>query len=346
MPKFVSPEELTQAEFRALRDFFHNRLAEQELSEAAQGLTQSGEERLRLIREGTAEERNAKAQAWLKVARVAVELGRLQEPEAFLFRVMAIEHLHNDRLLCGEYPQELADVKARIAGIRNEFGLTDLEYWPLGQGPAEYQSASEEYDRICDRLFACALREFGLADEARLLEEQPEEFHRRRELGRRARFEGLSDVERLTMMQKQFVGEASKSAYAGAFQAAAAMIGAAMEAALLARCLQRLDEARVAYDQLQLSGRQRSNDPRDWKFHHLCKVADRAGWLPTFDLGGHHLAGDSLIDLLRDLRNTIHPAKLLRDIRSNERRGERVVRSQYTDARAAYELLQRHLAEH
>jgi hypothetical protein len=240
----------------------------------------------------------------------------------------------------------LGDVEARIERIRAEHGLTPDEYWPLGQGPAEYQAASDEYDRICERLLARALREFGLIDEARLLEEHPEEFHRRRELGRRAMFEGLSDVERLTMMQKKFVEEASRSASAGAFHAAAAMTGAAMEAAVLTRCLQRIDEARVAYSQLQLGRQRRSDDPRDWKFYHLCKVADRAGWLPTFDLGEQHLAGDFLIDLLRDLRNTIHPAKLLKDIRSNERRGAMVVRSQYQDARAAYELLQRHLADH
>ena len=179
--------------------------------------------------------------------------GRLQEPVLFLFRVMAVEKVHGDRLIREDCGPELAAVDARMEEIRAEHGLEDGAYWPLGEGPIEWEELNTEHDAICERLFVETLREFGLVAEAALRQTDRQEFERRRELGRRAIVEGLPDVELLDNIREQFAREARASAKGGAYHAASAMIGGAMEAVLLARCLRVKDEAVLAAQALSIT---------------------------------------------------------------------------------------------
>jgi hypothetical protein len=171
-----------------------------------------------------------------------------------------------------------------------------------------------------------------------LREKEPQEFDRRRELGRRAIHEGLPDAERLELLQVQFEREASASAAVGAFHAAAAMIGAAIEAALLARCLRRHEEALRARARLPEKERPRTGNPYKWKFDNLIRVAAEASWLPEFHVRDGVLPSEMLIDMVRELRNMVHPVVHLRSTLTN-----RVVRTKYEDAQATYDLLRRYL---
>jgi hypothetical protein len=263
----------------------------------------------------------------------------LHDPELFLWRVFTVEQIHTRRMMDGTYDSELADVQDQIRQVEKRHGLEEDEYFPVGEGPPEWEALQNEFDATLERLFVATLREFELLEEAQLREKEPQEFDRRRELGRRAVFDGLSDLERLEMCQVEFEQEALASAEAGAFHAAATMIGAAIEAALLARCLRRPEEAEQARVRLQRPERPEKADPRKWGLHSLTRVAAEASWLPEFHVGNGVLPSDALIDMVRELRNMVHPATHLQSVVTN-----RIARAKYEAARATYDLLRRHLA--
>lgn len=272
---------------------------------------------------------------------IARRAGRIQEPALFLLKVMEIERVDSDRRIREGPTPESTDINERMNRVAEQHGLSKGRWWPPGTGPVEAEELTREYMRLSDLRLAKALREFGLGEEATLLENDPSEFHRRRELGRRVVFEGLSDVEMADALRQQFLGEAEASAVVGSYHAAAAMIGAAMEAALLARCLRAKDKLR---DLLRtMPHPPKSGNPLAWKFADMCRVAEHAGWLPDFQVGDLKLTGESLINMVRDLRNMLHPAKQVRRA-IEERHGVMVVQPHYEDALDAYELLQRHLS--
>ena len=342
--KRVQVDDLTDAQGAALSKYARNRVSELELEEASRSAHASVEELVQLSMKGTREERDAHARAWIKMVDAAHRVGRLQEPALFLLRVRAVEKIHEDRLVRDDCGPELAEVDARLERVRLEHGLTEHEYWSIGEGPREWEELNHTHDAICQRLFVRALREFGLNEEAALLERDPPAFEARRELGRRAVVEGLSDLELLESFRDQFLMEARKSASVGAYHAAAAMIGGAMEALMIARCVRSKDEAIAAAQRLSRKKRPKSSDPRTWKFAELCLAAEQAGWLPEFEIVGLKLTGERLAEMVRELRNMVHPEKLLRMTREHPH-GVFVMRFHYDDALAAYELLERYIRE-
>ena len=67
-------------------------------------------------------------------------------------------------------------------------------------------------------------------------------------------------------------------------------------------------------------------------------MAAAAGWLPEFVVGDQRISSRSLIEMMRSLRNLAHPSRHLTDAIYRD------IKSEYANARAAYNLLQRHLA--
>jgi hypothetical protein len=339
MRKRVGINDLTEPEKTALATLLKSIADAEEFRARTAEQNVSVEARIERRHNETPEQRNDRARRWIETVDAGSRTGVLHDPELFLLRVFAVEQVHEDRMIDGSYGAAFADIQNRMDQVRAHHGLDDDEFWYLGEGPPEWESLCSEYDTIYERLFVATLGEFGLLEEVRLRETDPKEFDRRRELGRRAIHKGLTDIERLQMIQGQFEREASVSAIAGAFHAAATMIGAAIETALMARCLRHPDEAFRARAQLPNRERPKSGDPREWSFNHLTKVAEAASWLPEFHTHGAALSADRLIHMVRGLRNMVHPGAHLRSVLTN-----RVVRGQYEDAQAIYELLRRHVA--
>jgi hypothetical protein len=348
MGKTVDLDHITDAEERAVGRFLRNRVAEGEFEDAVQRLAASVDAPINPIT-ATRDERDADVRKWLEMLNAAQRTGRIQDPALTYLRVWHLDRLRFYRGADQEHDPEFAERKKDLAERRNRMralhGLSDGAWWPPGTGPTEAEEVTRDERALRDLQLARILREFGLEREARRLEKDPKAFHALVELGRRAAVEGLSDEEVSDVLREQYVREAHASALMGAYHAAAAVIGAAMEAVLLSRCLRSEGQLAAIVQQISLPERPRGLNPRTWTFANMCRVAERAGWLPDFRAGDADvvLTGDSLITLVRELRNMLHPAKQVRHA-AERRFGGMVARAHYEDALSAYELLVRHLS--
>ena len=277
--------------------------------------------------------------ASLDTAQAGETAGALSSSYCFLLRVSAVERVHDERWFAGLYNSDLADIEARIDAIRQREGLNDDEDWLIGQGPEDWKELNEQYSQVLDVKFEEALREYGLNDIADLYHKDRKEYDARREQGRRLVFESIPKLEQLSTLQRQFEAEAGICAKGGAYHAAAIMIGGAMEAALLFACLNRRDDALNARNCLPNRERPKSTNPEDWGLAELTSVAGEAGWLADFEVSEGTILSRRLLDMMRYLRNLIHPARHL----SDDWEGD--VESSFTDAQAAYALLKWCLAE-
>lgn len=118
-------------------------------------------------------------------------------PEEIGFFLIAwgTEWLAEDRIHQGE--MGIGEVRRRIKKIERRHGVKDgLLPWRVGKGPAEWEDANREYDRIAGQILADALRRHGAADMADMFLGDTAEFDRRREIGRGnlARLAGREDV--------------------------------------------------------------------------------------------------------------------------------------------------------
>ena len=279
----------------------------------------------------------AETRVWLDTVDLAEAAGKLEPPIRFLLRASAVEHVHDQHWIDGLYHAELGDISARLDAIREREGLDDDEFWPIGQGPEDWQELNEEYSRVLGAKFEETLREYGLVDMADLYRQDREAYDMRREEGRRLVFEDISELEQVRAVQIRFETEAEICAKGGAYHAAAVMIGSAIEAALLSACLEHLEDALKARDCLSKCKQPKGENPKKWHLVDLAQVADKARWLPNFEVEGVILSTHSLVDMTRHLRNLVHPSRHLSDRKIPD------IARMYANARAAYVLLKRHL---
>ena len=232
--------------------------------------------------------------------------------------------------------------------IRQREKLNHDEHWPIGQGPEDWEDLSHQYEQVLDAKFEETLREYGLDDIADLYHSDRKLYDDLREKGRRLVFKDIPELERLSAAQQQFEAEAGICAQGGAYHAAVVMIGAAIEATLMFACLNRLDDALNARDRLSADKRPARSSPKRWNLQELAIVAEEAGWLPGFELVDGtfpapapfaRLFSRPLVDMVRKLRNLVHPRQHL----SNSTVAD--VEREYANARAAYTFLKWHLSK-
>lgn len=293
--------------------------------------------RLQNTSERDLSEVEAEAKLWLDTAESANNAAAIPTLYYFFMRVYAVERVHWQRQLNGLYDADLASIKAGIDSIRQREGLNDNKSWSIGKAPEDFEKLEDEYSQVLAAKFEGALREFGLNDIANLYCMDRESYEEFREQGRRLGFEDIPDLEQLSTLQRQFEAESKICAEGEAYHAAAIMIGSAIEAALLFTCLNRRDEALNARERLPKKKRPKNTDPKRWSLYQLTLVADQAGWLPDFEVEDGTLLSGPLLDMMRGLRNLVHPARHLSRITAG-------VERQYLNALAAYILLKRHLA--
>lgn len=125
--------------------------------------------------------------------------------------------------------------------------------------------------------------------------------------------------------------EAERCAEAGAWIAACAMLGAALEAVLL------VTASNCEFD-LRARGLWPAGDPLGWGLGRLVRLAVDAGWFPTAQSGqslGLAALGDA-VDWVRFLRNLVHPGALVRDLPPNIAVGETAYRNAFEVLEAAF----------
>ena len=275
---------------------------------------------------------------WLDTVGSAETAGALTPSHRFLLRVSTLERVHDRRILEGLYDADLTGIETRMDAICQREGINPDESWAIGEGPEDWEELSNQYSHVLDTKFEEVLREYGFDDIADLYRDDRESYDAHREQGRRLVIEDIPELEKMSVLEKQFEDEAAICAEGGAYHAAAVMIGSAIEAALLFACLNRLDDALNACGRLPDAERPKRAKPKRWTLRELVIVADEARWLPDFEVADQMLRSRQLLDMMRNLRNLVHPGYHLSGKSTAD------IKSAYTNARAAYILLKWYLA--
>ncbi len=88
---------------------------------------------------------------------------------------------------------KLAKLSSGMDEIGRRDGLAEDQYWPLGEGPDDYQAFSAESDELFEQVratvFVTILRRYYLNAIANLFENDREEFDQKLEAGRKLIFE-------------------------------------------------------------------------------------------------------------------------------------------------------------
>ena len=90
----------------------------------------------------------AEAKVWLETVEWAEAAGRLDPSCRFLLRLYPIERVHEERLLDGLYESDLGEINAGMEAIRKREGLDDDEYWPIGEGPEDWEELEQRYSGV------------------------------------------------------------------------------------------------------------------------------------------------------------------------------------------------------
>ena len=144
---------------------------------------------------------------------------------------------------------------------------------------------------------------------------------------------GPKKFARLNELIGQFNVESKRCAKAKAYYAACVLQAAAFEGLLLAMCDGLLDEVEMYV--LKLPSHERPKGRMEkWSLDQLIKIAYGLKWLPSrHHIKGKRKTGDH-VQLVKELRNVIHPGKHIRD-NPNVHLRERHYSDSYTIVRQA-----------
>lgn len=92
--------------------------------------------------------------------------------------------LQADSLAAALADQTLGDLEDRMEEIRAEAGLDELDHWPPGEEPAEYEELRHQRNEAWDFLYAAVLDRCGEEAMAQLFRNRRDEFDRRLDAGR------------------------------------------------------------------------------------------------------------------------------------------------------------------
>jgi hypothetical protein len=265
---------------------------------------------------------------------------RISRQEYLFFTSSAVSGVHEGRWMERLYDDDLGGIHEAMDALRKEYHLAADEYWPKSQAPAAYRLLDRKYGSVLDDHFVKTLREFGLNDVADLKQNNPDEFERLSERGRRAIHHKSDIVPALRDIVVQYEAEAARAASAKACSAAITSLGAGLEGVLLLRCLRSRRKAQATAASLPKRSRPRSpDDPTTWTFGALIEVCQKAGWFPPLSTSAAEYSGAGLAEALRGMRNFIHPARHAR-----ERPWSEADEEDYRDAEDIYTILRSKMA--
>jgi hypothetical protein len=116
---------------------------------------------------------------WLAVFQAVRTAGSVPQDAGFYLVSWQI-----DAITWDEADEALRGIEERLDAIQREHGLGDDDYWPLGEGPPEFEEMSRRYEVAWDALYVARLEDAGEFEMARLFRTDREEFSRRSESGR------------------------------------------------------------------------------------------------------------------------------------------------------------------
>jgi hypothetical protein len=121
-------------------------------------------------------------------ARVIRHWDRLPEEARIYMAGMIANVIAEDAVMLAHDKDTLSALNQQIREIEKREGLEEGEYWPIGEGPEDYQRLNREatalYDKVHDTVFTTVLRRYQLDDLADMYEETREEYERIFDSGR------------------------------------------------------------------------------------------------------------------------------------------------------------------
>lgn len=252
----------------------------------------------------------ASAQVSVALATALFFARRISAHEYTFMVASAAEGVNEGRITDDSYP-EIVELFSKMRAVEVAHDLDPGEYWTYGEEPDEYVNLNRQFEAATEKRLIETFRELGAEDIASLFIADREEFDRRRERGRRAFFHKDEVLPALTDAVVRYELEARKAAAAGAYTAAIALIGAAVEGLLVLRCLRSKSKALTVAASLTRPKRPRpQEDPTKWKFDTLIETCLAAGWLPTISTTIATFSPAGLAHSLRQMRNYLHPGKV------------------------------------
>ncbi len=237
-----------------------------------------------------------------------------------------VDHRHSEE----GYASELDPISEAMRKVEIAHGLGPDQYWMRADMPDDYAALSDAYEDVITAKLPLVADEFGEGEIADLLRTDRSAYDTLREQGRLSIFEKENTDAALTALVTSYEDQASRATEAQAYLAGCVMWGAAAEARLLLRCLQNLDAALAARDELGRN-KPRRNDPTQWTLEQLVMVVTKAGWLGVLEDHDFIFYVEGLIGQLRSVRNLIHPGRSI-----VERPHLMVDAAMCNDARTAY----------
>lgn len=259
--------------------------------------------------------------------------------EKFLFMAVSqASHVHEKRMMDGDYADDLGAIEASIRAIEKEEGLKDDEFWPNGSGPDEWNALQQRWNDVTDTHLNEVLRELGWEELADFRESDRQAFDALFEQGRRSVHNKNDHRNAVAHLIGQYESEAKRAEAGQAPYAAMTMYGAACEARLLLRVLDCPEETDAAVT--RLANRKISSDPMKWTLETLINVASEAGWLTGIHQSDANAPLLEWAHTLRAIRNLLHPGR-----HSLEHPHESVGDTQVQNARSIYIVISRALTD-
>ena len=306
----------------------------------------AGEEMLpELLDLVSTERRDRKAGSWgdpdrakssVALAEALYASRRISRQEYVFFASAPVEQVHEARWLMDKLSDDgLRKIRKKMDVLKKKYGLKQGEYWSRGGAPKDYQRLNDQYEATLEKGLIKTLREFGISDLADLRENNPVEFDRLRERGRRSVFHKNEIVPVLKDIVIQYEVDADRAASARAYSAAVTLLGAGLEGLLLLRCLRSKTKAILIAGSFPKRLRPQSpGDPTTWTFETLIETCHTAGWLPPVSTSLAQYNPAALAHILRRMRNFVHPAR-----RARERPWSEADEDDYRDAESIYVIL-------
>lgn len=274
------------------------------------------------------------AKAMVEFAFVLYLARRVSLQEYTFLVAQAAEVVHDGRIDDQQY-SEIRALSDAMHAIEVAHGLKPNEYWLKNDAPPEWRALSAKWDAAAVRRLSETFVELEDGKVSVLFAQERTEFERLRERGRRAFFHKGELVPSLADTVKRYEIEARAAAAHNAYTAAVTMMGAALEGLLLLRCLRSpVKASRTAQDLPPKKRPKTGSSPSMWTFDTLICVCLSAGWLPAIEMPNMSASPAGLANLLRQMRNNIHPGRVC-----TERPWVEAERRDFEDAEVIYTTL-------
>ena len=276
-----------------------------------------------------------RAKQYLALCDVLFSAGKISEEEYAFHRRYALEGLvHESRRFNGAYEDVLGPIYEGISKVQSEHGMTDGEYWPSGEGPADYGKLNAEYDLQLDLQLVNVFREFGADDLAELFLRDRAKFETHGIFERKSIFVD-SEISLLNELAIGYEREADLAKEGCAYLSASIMLCAAIEARLIMTCLTNDKDARAAVSKLGLTKKVlKSKNPLTWRLETLIEISAQAGWIPDIETERFIFSGKAIAHKLREVRNRVHP-----HVQLKKKLSLSYDREQFKDIEAAHKII-------